>query len=382
MDTKTCRKCGLSKPLDEFHGDPSKKDGRKNTCKACRAIENSQRYYRNSDPSTKRLYKAVVVGGKKKCKECGQEKLLEDFAKDKRKINGRTNTCKECTNREVNQRKHRGINSSKRRYTAVAVDGKKRCKNCGDKKLLEEFVKSSSGKLGYSNICRFCNNAKKKQDQSNFYGRVALFLGGRCKYCGLETPWYEIYECHHENPEEKEYNISGLRHKDWDTVVVPELRKCILVCANCHSLLESQIARLRPNRTRDQMYKYAKKDQYKQRCVEYISGGCQICGLETNDFSKYDFHHVIPYAKQFCISDLTCKDWDSIVRPELNKCALLCRNCHKSFHFGRYDDLILIPGPKYSVESAKFSLDKKNNNSYTHDIGRGENRLGVYTASF
>lgn len=36
-DTKTCTRCGVEKPLDGFHRDKSKKDGRQTYCKACNA---------------------------------------------------------------------------------------------------------------------------------------------------------------------------------------------------------------------------------------------------------------------------------------------------------------------------------------------------------
>lgn len=61
---KTCRKCGIQKPLDEFHKSSSSPDGRQYRCKACaisaarqRAIDNpeahrkAQRRYEQSDKS-------------------------------------------------------------------------------------------------------------------------------------------------------------------------------------------------------------------------------------------------------------------------------------------------------------------------------------------
>lgn len=35
MNVKTCRACGLAKPLIEFYKDPKSKDGRRAACKAC-----------------------------------------------------------------------------------------------------------------------------------------------------------------------------------------------------------------------------------------------------------------------------------------------------------------------------------------------------------
>ena len=44
---KVCRKCRVTKPLDEFHIRPSAKDGRYMTCKECRSKMERKRYAKN-----------------------------------------------------------------------------------------------------------------------------------------------------------------------------------------------------------------------------------------------------------------------------------------------------------------------------------------------
>lgn len=43
METKTCTKCGETKPLSEFHKEACKKDGHRNQCKVC-TCANSRKY--------------------------------------------------------------------------------------------------------------------------------------------------------------------------------------------------------------------------------------------------------------------------------------------------------------------------------------------------
>lgn len=41
---KVCRKCGLTKPIDEFYRAPGMRDGRRNDCKACNLAAKHERY--------------------------------------------------------------------------------------------------------------------------------------------------------------------------------------------------------------------------------------------------------------------------------------------------------------------------------------------------
>ena len=68
----------------------------------------------------------------------------------------------------------------------------------------------------------------------------------------------------------------------------------------------------------------------KEMAVEYKGGCCEKCG-----YSKYlgalEFHHKDPTQKDFSISANRKTIFDSI-KPELDKCMLLCANCHRETH--------------------------------------------------
>lgn len=72
---------------------------------------------------------------------------------------------------------------------------------------------------------------------------------------------------------------------------------------------------------------------YKVWGVEYKGGKCQYCGY-NKCLEALDFHHLDPRKKDFNMSDrnLTC-DWDKI-KKELDKCILVCANCHREIHAG------------------------------------------------
>ena len=72
---------------------------------------------------------------------------------------------------------------------------------------------------------------------------------------------------------------------------------------------------------------------FKSRCVEYKGGCCQSCG-----YNKYngalEFHHLNPLNKDFTISHMKSYSFDDIVKSELDKCVLLCANCHREVENG------------------------------------------------
>lgn len=65
--------------------------------------------------------------------------------------------------------------------------------------------------------------------------RIVLAMGGECYTCGYSS-CNEALALHHLNPAEKDFGLGRVRvnPKSWEKIVV-ELRKCILLCHNCHS---------------------------------------------------------------------------------------------------------------------------------------------------
>lgn len=72
--------------------------------------------------------------------------------------------------------------------------------------------------------------------------------------------------------------------------------------------------------------------QFKSDCVEYKGGKCIRC--EYNKcIDALEFHHRDPSKKEFTISQIKGKSLDSKVKKELDKCDILCSNCHREKHF-------------------------------------------------
>ena len=85
-------------------------------------------------------------------------------------------------------------------------------------------------------------------------------------------------------------------------------------CKKCHS----------------QYYTEQRREKKKQAII-HKGGICERCGLKTEHYSVYDFHHLKGSDKEFDWRRLCKFTWDKIM-VELDKCELLCSNCHRIEH--------------------------------------------------
>lgn len=63
--------------------------------------------------------------------------------------------------------------------------------------------------------------------------KAIALKGGACQACGYSRSVRALH-FHHLDPSQKDFRISGKNVKSWDRVQ-EELKKCILLCANCHA---------------------------------------------------------------------------------------------------------------------------------------------------
>lgn len=60
--------------------------------------------------------------------------------------------------------------------------------------------------------------------------------------------------------------------------------------------------------------------------------GCAKCG--EGRFYLLDFHHTDPNQKEFALSHSIQKNYSyTRIVAEVNKCIVLCSNCHREFHY-------------------------------------------------
>lgn len=77
------------------------------------------------------------------------------------------------------------------------------------------------------------------------------------------------------------------------------------------------------------IYSCERSRKIKKQCIEYLGGKCLHCGL-IDDQVVYDFHHLDPKTKEFNLSKKNIIFEKA--KKELDKCILLCSNCHRKLH--------------------------------------------------
>ncbi len=74
-----------------------------------------------------------------------------------------------------------------------------------------------------------------------------------------------------------------------------------------------------------------RRNALKEMAVEYKGGKCQCCGYDKC-LGALEFHHLDPEQKDFGIAAKGyTRSWEK-VKTELDKCILVCSNCHKEIH--------------------------------------------------
>jgi len=175
---------------------------------------------------------------------------------------------------------------------------------------------------------------KQKEHRQQVKAELIAERGRRCADCGY-SEIVAALEFHHRDARTKDFAIGGAgvsRERLWS-----EAAKCDLVCANCH-------------RTRHAAARSAgggpvveTRRRTKQRAVKLLGGRCRGCERAV-PVAAFEFHHLDAGTKEFAISaDGVPRRWERIV-AELEKCVLLCANCHREVHAGireLFDDGLL-----------------------------------------
>tara|TARA_Y100000310_G_C20704121_1_gene833232 strand:+ start:18786 stop:19496 length:711 start_codon:yes stop_codon:yes gene_type:complete len=177
-------------------------------------------------------------------------------------------------------------------------------------------------------------------------------LGGKCEHCGEKDIFKLCF--HHKNPDEKEFAISVIANYRWSKIK-KEVSKCQLLCHNCHSEYHNNIIDETTYRMKNKLIYLEFKNKFK----------CSDCGYNKNN-SALSFHHKDKKDKGFDINKIS-KPHKSIydisidLQIELDKCDVLCMNCHAKRHIDidRFNALRNeIHNRMYNHKEVQAPLDK------------------------
>lgn len=80
---------------------------------------------------------------------------------------------------------------------------------------------------------------------------------------------------------------------------------------------------------------YSKPIKNKLKWAKYLGGKCSNCGIEitVDNYCIFDFHHLDPSKKEYSVTQLLRNfTSEEILKTEIDKCVLLCANCHRLEH--------------------------------------------------
>lgn len=128
---------------------------------------------------------------------------------------------------------------------------KKTCGKCSIEKPIDEFHRQLRVADGRQSVCiecrramdrqRYTANPRKKQQMQEYRNRIKQAVydykmaAGGCRYCS-ETAIVAL-DFHHPDSN-KEFNVSQWHVRGLEAVIA-EMKKCEVVCANCHRKLHA-----------------------------------------------------------------------------------------------------------------------------------------------
>ncbi len=76
-----------------------------------------------------------------------------------------------------------------------------------------------------------------------------------------------------------------------------------------------------------------RRKKIRDMAIEYAGSRCIICGYNRCE-NALEFHHRVAKTKDFGISVKGCARSLKAMKPKIDKCVLVCANCHREIHEG------------------------------------------------
>lgn len=155
-----------------------------------------------------------------------------------------------------------------------------------------------------------------------------------CKNCSNTVPSRAVIDGRERNLKNRKYCFEcspfGLHNTKRLDYVRQEGKECS--CVRCNKTYTYSKSKGHTTKYCSSCKVSSRRDTIKKKAIEYKGGCCAVCKY-TKCQSALVFHHLNPEEKEFGIGSNYNKAWITI-KKELDKCMLLCQNCHAEFHEG------------------------------------------------
>jgi hypothetical protein len=112
------------------------------------------------------------------------------------------------------------------------------CTECGS---VYEYQSRRGHTKARCNSCR-ANTWASRPDRVKLKEALIQLRGGACHVCGYDR-FHGALGFHHLDPRTKAFTIAGAHTRRWETLI-HEVRKCVLLCENCHREVHGGVAEI------------------------------------------------------------------------------------------------------------------------------------------
>lgn len=273
---------------------------------------------------------ASMASTGKRCTRCGEVKMFINFHRKGKNSDAFRSECKQCTKIQI----HNRYEKYKGREVTVK---EKRCVSCKSIKKASEF---RIDRLALRAQCKDCEcrcATENRQRTAALNARWIVEHGAKCETCGEDR--LDALEQVAIDPSKKKRHIYS---PTTEANRLRDLENVKILCVCCERVRSFWIHKHRREEASSSLQNTPQAIDRRKKQAEIRSylcekkrqiGKCAMCERTclTQDpviLSSFDFDHLDPSTKIKDISSMV-----SFVRAkvdrELDKCRLLCANCHK-----------------------------------------------------
>jgi hypothetical protein len=162
-----------------------------------------------------------------------------------------------------------------------------------------------------------------------------------CQDCGgTFAPW--VMDFDHRDPKTKSFALAaGHALLKSRKVLLAEIAKCDIVCANCHAIRtytwiksEDVFASRAPGTSPNLMRRTEYRRDHGKLLAELRTVPCFDCG-RTFPYFVMQFDHRDATNKRYVVAQMVGRVGTQTILDEVAKCDVLCANCHRERTYQR-----------------------------------------------
>lgn len=336
-DGPSCK--GEEQPFSEFGRTKNTKIGLNSQCKKClshKAKEYQARLKNRTKDEILKEQKKLHPDDKKHCYMCKETLPLSEFGVKITNASGLNSGCTSCRHKDdekmIKFYSNRTDAEIKSCRDSAFPSGKRKCHQCDTEKTFDQFYVIKSYRYGIDRTCIECV-LKKGKDLTKW--KLEQKMGKSCARCGYNKD-PQCLDLAHLDRSTKYKSVYGNKRQPSEMstkeAFLKEMKISKLLCRCCHAIETKEendviFANSKNRQTPGFATKYSISNAEKLK-----RGECCLCHVQVkpDNFVAFHFDHVPVRGKKIAnVTTMVAKNFSpEIIKVEMQKCQLLCANCH------------------------------------------------------